>query len=103
MLGQSFCSGQRSRRLIAGRQNYPVRFEAGRIRQADHGRIARGFDIEDLACEKLRRDWSQAARALQMMVHDGAQIVAINHAGNEAFAQFDFRRGIELRTSAQPV
>ncbi len=43
-----------------------------------------------------------AARALQMMVHYGAQIVAVHHAWNEALAQLDFRQGVELRASAQP-
>src|SRR5580700_2875499 len=49
------------------------------------------FDVQDLARDKLRRDRGHAVRALQMMVHDGPQIVAVHHAWNEALAQLDFR------------
>jgi hypothetical protein len=38
-----------------------------------------------------------AVRALQTMVHNGAQIVAVYHAWNESVARLDFRHGVELR------
>jgi glyoxylase-like metal-dependent hydrolase (beta-lactamase superfamily II) len=102
MPGQGFRSRQRGRRLIARRQNDAVCFHGGGIREANDDRVACGFDVQDLARDKLRRDRGHAVRALQMMVHDGAQIVAVHHAWNEALAQLDFRHGVELRASAQP-
>ena len=102
MAGQGFRPWQRSRRLIAGRQNHAVCFHCGGIRESNDGGVACGFDVQDFARDKLRRDRGHAVRALQMMVHDRAQIVAIHHAWNEAFAQLDFRHGVVLRARAQP-
>ena len=40
---------------------------------------------------------------LQMLLHQAAQVVAIDHARNEALTQLAVAHGVELRTGPQPL
>src|SRR5580693_4840249 len=102
MLGQGLRPWQPSWRLIAHRQNHAFCLYGTGIREVNDGPFALRFNVQNFGSEEFRRDGSHAACALQMVMHDGAQIVAIYHSWNESFAQFDFGRGVKLRTSAQP-
>ena len=103
MPGQGFRPRQRRGRFVARRQNHAVRFDPLSVREPDDGRIPRLFDVHGLAVDEIRPERNQVARPLQMVLHDGAQVVPVHHARDEPLAQLDLRHLVELGARPQPL
>ena len=91
------------RRFIPRRQHDVLRLHPAATRQMNHSTAVLRPHIQRLALNKACPHKRGLSRALQILLHQAAQVVAIDHARNEPLAQFDVRHRVVFRARAQPL
>jgi hypothetical protein len=96
-------AGKLGRRLVPGRQDDAMGLHAASVREVNRRAFVVRYDVDRVALDEIRAGWDRLHRRLQMLLHEAAQIIPVDHARDESLPQLDLRHRVVLRPAPQPL